>query len=199
VAWGARIPGQAYATVGSDNVAGGRLAAGHLLESGRRRIAFLGNQALPEVAQRYAGFVQAHRRLGVAVNSRLVTDAHFSRHDAEEAAGKLVASGLAFDGAVCASDLIAISLIKELDEAGRKVPRDVSVVGFDDIPLSRYSMPRLTTIRQDIARGAEVLVDRALAAAQGKKPKSVEMPVKLVPRASSRPSFGKDEVGHRRR
>lgn len=180
-AWGAAIAGARYTTVGSDNRAGGELAAAHLLDAGRRRLAFLGDQRLPEVAERFTGFEAAHRARDLAHDPALVLDAHFAPEDAERAALKLVERAGVLDGVVAASDVIALAVLSGLAKAGIAVPERVGVVGFDDIGLAAYAQPPLTTVRQDFARGAALLVARALGVASG----SETMPVELVVRASS--------------
>ncbi len=185
VSWGAKMPGQAYTSVGSDNRAGGRLATEHLVQSGRKHVAFLGDIRLPEVAQRYDGYLAAHRSAGLTPNPALCIPAHFLPEDAYAAAQGLIASGVKFDGVVSASDLIAVSTMRALAEHGQRVPQDVGVVGFDDITLAPYTTPPLTTIRQDIALGASLLVDAVLDTVAGKPMASVEMPPQLVVRGSS--------------
>lgn len=187
VAWGAMLPGQHYATVGSDNREGGRLAAAHLLDNGRTRLAFLGNHELPEIAQRYEGFREAHLQHGIEHDSALLVPARFGRDDARRASRALVDSGAQFDGVVAASDIIAAAMVRALAEKGLNVPRDIGVVGFDDAPLAAYNAPPLTTIRQRLEEGANLLVDLALAAANGDVGEPVQMPVDLVVRGSSVP------------
>lgn len=89
------------------------------------------------------------------------------------------------DGLFAASDVIAVGAIRALVEAGHRVPQDISLVGFDDIPLAAYSQPPLTTVRQDLGLAARLLVDRLLALIGGETVESVEMPVKLVVRESA--------------
>lgn len=185
VAWGAMLPGQHYATVGSDNREGGRLAAAHLLETGRKRLAFLGNPDLPEVSHRLDGFLIAHRKHGMEHDPSLVIPAHFGRDDAQRASRALIQTGLRFDGVVAASDIIAAAMVRALGETGLSVPGDVGVVGFDDVPLATYSAPPLTTVRQHLEHGANLLVSLALAAAVGQVGKAVQMPVELIVRGSS--------------
>jgi DNA-binding LacI/PurR family transcriptional regulator len=185
VAWGQAMPGQRYATVGSDNHTGGMLATGHLLQNGRRRLAFMGNPDLPEVAGRLAGFRAAHDLAKIAYDPDLIINTPFSREEARRVSRKLATSGQTFDGVVCASDIIAAALIRALKESGRDVPGDVAVTGFDDAPHAAYNAPPITTIRQNVELGAQQLVDFALAAARGESPQSVAMPVRLIVRGSS--------------
>jgi DNA-binding LacI/PurR family transcriptional regulator len=85
---------------------------------------------------------------------------------------------------VAASDVIATSALRALAEAGRRVPEDVAVVGFDDVELARYTLPPLTTIRQDIGRAARLLVEMILDGRCGCED-SVQMAPELVVRASA--------------
>ncbi len=187
VAWGAKMDLAAYATVGSDNRMGGDMAASHLLDEGRRRLAFLGDRRLLEISQRFEGFVEAHRRRGLVWEPDLVVDARFDPEEAYQDIQALAAADTGIDGVVAASDLIAIAMIRVLAESGRQAPRDVGVVGFDDTPVAAHTNPPLTTIRQDVKRGAELLVESALRLAAGDAATSVQLPLELVVRGSSRP------------
>jgi DNA-binding LacI/PurR family transcriptional regulator len=183
--WGARVEGQAYATVGSDNRLGGYLATRHLLQTGRRRLAFLGDRRVPEVSQRYEGFVQAHQEQGLSPPTELEIRSGFAPGQAFAAAQNLVVSGVAFDAIVAASDVIAISALRALSEAGRACPGDVAIVGFDDVEMAAYTTPPLTTVRQDLARGARLLVEAARTAALGDAPLSTEMAPELIVRGTT--------------
>jgi DNA-binding LacI/PurR family transcriptional regulator len=185
VAWGAKVEAAGYTTVGSDNRMGGDLAASLLLDCGRRRLAFLGDRRLLEIAQRFEGFVDAHRRRGLTYDPALVVDARFEPEEARRDLLPLVRGAVQLDGVVAASDLIAISMIQVLNEAGRRTPQDVGIVGFDDTPVAAHTNPPLTTIRQDIRRGAELLVELALKLAAGEVVSSVELPVELIVRGST--------------
>jgi DNA-binding LacI/PurR family transcriptional regulator len=185
IAWGAKIEGQHYVTVGSDNVAGGKVAAQHLLDQGYRRIAFVGDRDLPEVAQRYAGYRAALTERGIVPDETLYQRSGFRADHAMEAVERLLARHVNFDAIVAASDVIAVSAIHALAAAGRSVPRDVGVVGFDDIPLAQYNHPSVTTVAQNIAAGAEHLADGITEMIAGRKVASIEMPCRLVVRQSS--------------
>jgi DNA-binding LacI/PurR family transcriptional regulator len=184
VVWGPRLNEQSYPTICSDNVGGGLLATRHLLSLGHRRVAFIGDINLPEAAQRHAGYCAAFEEAGLHADPQLLVPSGFDAEHALEAASGLIESGVAFDAIFAASDVIAISAIRALGAAGRQVPNDVAVVGFDDIQLASYSNPPLTTIRQNIPEGARLLVRNISDAIAGRPLSSVEMPSELVIRQS---------------
>jgi len=186
IVWGARLEHQSYATIGSDNRQGGYLAARHLLQTGRQQIAFLGPpQSVPEVAQRYEGFVRAHVEAALSPSDCIRVNCGFTPAQAYEATTDLLAHKPAIDGVAAASDVIAMSAIRGLSEAGRSVPGDVGVVGFDDVIMAAFTTPPLTTIRQDLRRGALLLVDGVITLASGGSAGSVEMPAELIVRGST--------------
>ena len=161
VVWGAKLPGQQYRSIGSDNLIGGARATAHLARLGRRRIAFVGGTD-PEAMQRRRGYLTALKQAGLESDPALICDVEFELESAEAAVSGLLKRGIKFDGVVAASDLIALGAIRALGRAGRAVPRDVSVVGYDDMLLSRLSTPALTTIRQDTREAGRLLVGSVL-------------------------------------
>ena len=181
--WGAQLPDQAYCSVGSDNVAGGRRATLHLIRLGRERIVFLGDTEAPEVAQRVRGYVEAHEQYRRRLDSELMVPAHFTVESAEASVDALLARGLKFDAIVAASDLIALGAMRSLRHHNITVPRDVSVVGYDDVPFARYSRPALTTVRQDTARAGRLLVSKLLDTGDSEM-RSERLPTELIVRES---------------
>jgi len=163
VAWGEQLADQAYPSVGSDNRLGGLLATRHLLEHGRSRIAFLGDERLPEIAPRFEGYRGALAEQGLTPDRSLLVRTEFELDDAYRAVKAMLAKGARPDGLFAVSDVIAVGAIRALADAGLRVPQDVSVIGFDDIALAAYSHPSLTTVRQDLALGARLLVDKLIA------------------------------------
>ena len=159
VVWGAQIPGQKYCTVGTDNVLGGRRATQHLLKLGRKRILFLGGTD-PEATQRFRGYSEALQEAGVRIDDALIGRVEFEAESAESAVDGLMTRKVPFDGIVAASDLIALGGIRALHRAGVHVPRDISVVGYDNNLLSRLSTPTLSTVQQDIAKAGRMLVSK---------------------------------------
>jgi DNA-binding LacI/PurR family transcriptional regulator len=185
VVWGGHFEQQSYCTVGSDNVAGARLAVEHLLNTGRRSIVFLGDPAIPEIGLRHDGYrlALAHGPHG-ATEDRIVP-AHMTADTAYEAMRSYIRSGRKFDAVFAATDVIAISAMRALAASGIAVPKDVAVVGFDDIPMSAYVHPALTTVRQDLQRGAKTLVDLLLQRIEGADTPSATMSAQLIVRDSS--------------
>ena len=185
VVWGAPMPGQAYCRVGGDNVTGGYLATKHLLENGRRNIAFFGDIKLPEIALRFSGYKKALDEQGIEFDPGLQIDVPFEMQHARESINTFLAGDSMFDAAVCSSDVMALSVIATLNESGREVPGDVAVVGYDDIGLASYGNPSLTTIRQNIRSAGRVLVESLLKIIDGEQVDNTTLPSELVVRQSS--------------
>lgn len=161
VRWGTAAEDRAGITVGCDNEQGGFDATEHLLQCGRRSIAFIGTAepAYPEFLDRWRGHCRALRAAGIAPDPRLQVDSAPSEESGRAAVAELVARGVEFDAAFAASDLAAIGAIHALQRLGRTVPGQVAVVGFDDIPAARLSIPPLTTVRQDARLAGETLIE----------------------------------------
>jgi len=183
VVWGGHADEQSYCTVGTDNVAGARAAVEHLIRLGRRRIVFLGDPTSPEIRLRYEGYRQALER-GGALEEQQVVPAHLTPDTAYEAMRAFIGSKARFDAVFAASDVIAISAIRAITAAGLKVPGDIAVVGYDDISLAAYTTPALTTVRQDLKRGAETMVDLVFRRIAGEDTPSATMQAELIIRES---------------
>lgn len=188
--WGSVSNDQSGATIGSDNFGAGRIVAEHLLGTGRRRIAFLGHADghYPEFAHRYEGLCCGLREAGIAPDPCLQHDAITTEVAGYEATRALLGGGAGFDAVFAASDLIAIGAMRALAEAGLKVPRDVAVVGFDDIPAASLTSPPLTTIMQDIKGAGERLVETLLGQMQDLPTPEPRLPTRLIIRESSAPA-----------
>lgn len=185
VVWGTHLKGQRHIAVGSDNLAGGRMAAKHLLERGRRSLAFLGDLRGIEISERFIGAQQAVAAFGGSASLHHLP-VHLSTDDmTDEIAVGLEGLADQIDGIIAASDVIALAAIRQLHERGLAVPGDTSVVGFDDLPLARQAVPQLTTIRQDIGRGAQAMVERLQALISGKPVESLVMLPEIMVRSSS--------------
>ncbi|NRR31025.1 LacI family DNA-binding transcriptional regulator [Oxalobacteraceae bacterium] len=185
VVWGAQLPQQQYCTVGGDNVAGGRMATAHLLAQGRRRIAFLGDVNMPEVAQRYRGYCEALAAEGIAPDPALQVSASFLPEAGAQAMRQLHQGGQSFDAIFACSDLLAMTAINALRQDGVQVPRQVAVVGYDDIELASYFHPPLSSVQQPIRAAGRALVATLLELTEGRPASSVQLPTQLIVRASS--------------
>ncbi|PJJ71047.1 DNA-binding LacI/PurR family transcriptional regulator [Diaminobutyricimonas aerilata] len=138
-----------------DNTAAARAATLHLLQSGRTRVAFLGQSAWTEHATtrlRMGGYRSALEEFGAfRDDDLLIPMTRFGAFSAEAAVVDAIEAGVRFDGLVCFDDLSAIGAMKALARTGRIVPDDVGVVGWDDILMAQFTNPGLTTIRPDKA------------------------------------------------
>lgn len=186
VVWGARLADQLYCTVGSDNFMGGVQATEHLLNCGARRIVFLGDQGLAEMGQRYQGYLKAHEAAGRKPVAELYRPVPIADEDARTEVVRLLARKQKFDAVFACADVMALGVIATLKEAGLRVPEDVMVVGFDDIPGAVSAAPGLTTVRQTIDEAGRTLVRLLLDKLSGKPVQSVVMPTQLVVRGSTR-------------
>jgi DNA-binding LacI/PurR family transcriptional regulator len=187
VRWGAARAGQVGTTVGSDNEQGGYLAGRHLIERGRKSIAFLGTVSddCPEFVERWTGYRRALAEAGLKHDDRLLVDAAPSEEAGRSAALKLLDQAIPFDGIFATSDLAAIGAMRALHDSAIDVPRDVSIVGYDDLAAARMAEPAITTIAQDTRLAGETLVRTLIAKIEERAPESVLLPVKLMVRASS--------------
>jgi DNA-binding LacI/PurR family transcriptional regulator len=185
VVWGGQLPQQLYCSVGGDNVQGGLLATRHLLQAGRRRVLFAGDPALPEVYLRREGWRQALREAGLQPDPALELVVPFETIAARERLDTRCASGLDFDAVVACSDLMAVQAVQALRAAGRAVPQDVAVVGYDDMAIATYTEPALTTVHQPVLLAGEELVEALLALLRGETVSPRTLPVHLVVRASA--------------
>ena len=186
VRWGAAGPGQIGATVSSDNEQGGFEATTHLLQQGRRRIAFIGTggAGFPEIEERWRGYCRAFRDASLECDERLRFDAAPDEAEGRKAAEQLLAGGVEFDAIFAASDMAAIGAMHALQHAGRGVP-ETAVVGFDDIPAASLASPPLTTISQSPRSAAEALIDTLMQSIETGSAQDRLLPVRLVVRESS--------------
>lgn len=184
VAWGGAVDHKDYYLVGGDNVSGAYAATRHLLDLGRRRIAFFGNTANPEISLRYTGYQKALHEYGLETDPTLKADVPFEINLAREAVIDVLESDSDFDAVVCASDVMALAAIATFGELGLRVPQDVAVVGYDDIGLAAFSSPPLTTVRQNIRFAGRVLVETVLGLINGETVTDTTLASELIVRQS---------------
>jgi DNA-binding LacI/PurR family transcriptional regulator len=179
--------------VAIDNVAAARDATAHLLALGRRRIAAIGDQRHVPAGRtahlRLAGYQQALAEAGLPFDEQLVLPAdYYHRSDGAESMARLLALDEPPDAVLCFADLLALGALRTLLAAGRRVPEDVALVGFDDIEDGRFSTPTLTTVRPDkqqIARLAVSFLLSRIADGLDTPPREVQVGYELAVREST--------------
>lgn len=188
IAWGVPSPNTNYCTVTGDNFNGARLAGEYLLNIGKQKIAFLGGpESEQEVKLRYQGFESAFQAAGLKPDSNRVIYANYSTEAGHKGMHKLLDQDPEIDAVFANSDFIAIGAMNAIRERGKRVPQDISVVGYDDISLAQYSNPPLTTIRQNINESGRLLVNNLIQYLETGIVTNVSVPVKLVVRESTMP------------
>lgn len=176
------------------NAEGTRLATAHLIERGSRRIAMLGGRIddpadIGVATLRARGYREALEAAGVGFDEALVRDCDYSYEGGSAGAQALLAAYGDLDGLVCATDVIAIGALRALSDAGRRVPADVRVVGFDDVSLAAFTTPSLTSIAPGHDEMADAAMEMVLGRISGERAaddyRSFTGSVRLVERESS--------------
>ncbi|MDU0348033.1 LacI family DNA-binding transcriptional regulator [Actinomyces sp. MRS3W] len=172
--------------VAADDRTGGRAMTRHLLERGCHKLGMVtGPPDTSGGSERYLGFVDAMTEAGIAVDPSLVVHGDYSRASGNAGAAELLARHEDLDGIFVASDLMAAGALEVLRHAGRRVPDEVVVGGFDDSGLAATLEPPLTTMRQPFTRISEEMVRLLLGVIDGEDPASIVLPTTLVERAST--------------
>lgn len=174
-----------------DNVGGAEAAVNYLISLGHKRIAHISGDIVTQAAaQRLEGYKRALIKHGIKVDDTYIFKTDYSRGHARSAAEKLMNMENPASAVFVASDSMALEVLNVAKELGKEVPRDLSVVGFDDNPSGLYGPIALTTVRQPLIKMAEEGVKRlnVLMSAKGKeKTKKIILPTELVIRESCRP------------
>jgi LacI family transcriptional regulator len=138
-----------FPSVATSNREGAADAATHLLSTGRTRLAMItGPSQFGCTRHRVDGFCAALDAAGIRFDDRLMIEGDFTRDGGLAGIREILDTGIAFDGVFAHNDLMAVGVLDGLRAAGRSVPADVAVVGFDDIAVAAHTQPALTTIRQ---------------------------------------------------
>ncbi|MEU1124883.1 LacI family DNA-binding transcriptional regulator [Streptomyces sp. NPDC005899] len=178
--------GSRVSYVAADDLGGARDMVRFLYESGRRRIATVtGPLDTPGGVARLAGYRETLAECGLGLDEALVVPGDYSRAGGEAAASLLLDRAPDVDAVFVASDLMAQGVLTALERAGRRVPQDVAVGGFDDSPAALAARPELTTVRQPWDRISSEMVRVLLAQIGGEDPAAVILPTELVRRDSA--------------
>lgn len=179
-----------FPSVAADSYEGARTAIKHLLGLGHRRIAYItGDERLASARDRHQAYDDTMAQFGLVADPELVVDGDFSQNSGFNAAKQLLALANPPTAIFAANDLSAFGAIAAIRESGLRVPDDISVLGFDDIPASSQFYPALTTVRQPLQQMSRSAVNTLLALIAGIAPASpqVTLPTELVVRASTAP------------
>lgn len=173
--------------VTADNVMGGYMAVRHLIDAGRNRIALIvGHPESHENIRRLEGAQKALKEAGIELSDCPVVHGGFSEELAGYAMSSMLKGGVDINGLFCFNDEMAVGAIDTILRSGRSVPKDISVVGFDDIPAASYMHPSITTIRIDKKSWGHMagtnLIDMIENGTLGR---TVSLPVSLIARSST--------------
>ncbi|MFW3171197.1 LacI family DNA-binding transcriptional regulator [Geodermatophilus sp. CPCC 206100] len=165
---GRPLDGRAVCYVDADNTGGARAATAHLLAQGRRRIATVtGPRDMIAGIDRYAGYRDALEAAGRTVDPALVAEGDFTEAGGGRAMAQLLQHAPDLDAVFVASDPMAVGALRHLRAAGRNVPGDVAVVGFDDAAVAATTDPPLTTVAQPLGEMARLMADLLLRQVDG--------------------------------
>lgn len=175
-----------------DNHNSAREAVAYMLRLGYERIATItGPRNMIAGADRLGGYLAAHHDRGIPYDPDLVAESDFTEEGGYRSMQDLLS--LEPDAVFAANDVMAMGALRALREAGKRVPEDVAVMGFDDMPFSARSNPPLSTVRQPIHRtgmtAAETLID--MVAHPDNQPRRIVLPTEMILRASCGPSHRK--------
>lgn len=171
-----------------DQVDGACRATRHLIELGHTRIAHIsGPVAYPDAVDRRDGYMRAHSEAGLPVDPRLMVVGTYLETGGAEAMHRLLDAGHPFTAVFCANDQTLWGARQVLDARGLRVPHDISLVGFDDLPQSAYMTPALTTVHQPIYEMGRAAAHLLLAALGAAPPATEPVPdLRLVVRGTAR-------------
>jgi LacI family transcriptional regulator len=170
-----------------DNYTGGRTATEYLLGLNHKRIGFVAGYYQAS-SERLRGYKEALLNAGVSFNSRFVLEGNFSQPGGFSATRQLLSLPKPPTAIFAANDLSAFGVIEAVKEHGLRVPDDISVIGFDDIPMASQVYPPLTTMRQPLADMGAAAARLMMAKLRGVEPPSnrITLPTELVVRATTR-------------
>jgi LacI family transcriptional regulator len=186
VVTGRHLRAQGLFSLQIDDKHGAALAVRHLVELGHRRIAFItGSDNHPDALERLEGYKAALQEAEISFDPRLIVTGDWHEDGGLRATLGLLDSGVEFSGLFCVNDQTAYGACLALFRKGLSVPRDVSLVGFDDLPASAYRLPPLTSVRQSIGELGEQSAQAILQLIAGQRPRIAPRPVELVVREST--------------
>ena len=187
VATGRRLKAPGLFALDFDNFEGGRLATHHLLALGHRRIAFIaGDPKHPDANERQRGYRAALEAAGITFDPGLVLPGQFHEASGLLAVERLLDSRVPFSAIFAANDQMAFGAALALHRHSLRVPDDVSLVGFDDLPNALYAIPPLSTVHQPVHELGRLAANAMLQLLAGEAPTAVMPGPRFIARESSR-------------
>lgn len=185
VVWGAVEEDAPYCSVGSDNAYGGWLVGQRFAELSRKRVLFVGAKGHREFKLRRAGLEKGLREAGsrASVIDLETQDLSFE-NNYNLTRNWFSGRERVADAVFAASDTTAMAVMSVLRERQLRIPDDVSVVGYNDIPFASHLSPALTTVRQNTSQAGALLVEKLMQRLEGLRPRSTVLPTELIVRAS---------------
>ena len=178
-----------YHNIRIDDELGGYLGTKHLIELGHRDICFIPNGKIDYAVdgQRFLGFKRALAEKNIPFKGEMVLEGRYNSFENGYLIGNELVKNKKITAIFTSSDITALGIMKSANDHGVRIPEDLSIVGFDDLMISRYSSPSLTTIRQDVFRKGAVAAETAIHAIENDEVKSEEimLSVELVVRGST--------------
>ncbi len=148
-----------FAIVSVDNQNGGRQATRHLIDQGRRKVGIIaGPHKWWEARERYLGWKNTMEQAGLEPSRSLVVESHWSAANGEQAMEQLLLQEPDIDAVFASSDQIALGAMRAVSASGRRVPQDLAIVGFDNMPESAFFSPPLTTVYQHLIDVGKIAV-----------------------------------------
>ncbi len=183
---GYQVKGENIYPINFDNHLAAYMATLHLLQQGHTNIAHIkGIMTQPDAKARYSGYKKALIEAGITPNLQLVKQGDFNSEQGYIKTMELINSKADFSAIFAANDLMAYGAIKALHDSGYQVPEDIAVIGFDDLPMSAYFTPALTTLHQPIEELGPLCADLILQVLNNEQVEVRIPPIELVVRAST--------------
>lgn len=172
----------------SDHYGGALSAINYLFKFGHRNIAFIGNLNFHSIHDRFLGYADGLKSINIPLQEDWVVNSPWTEDGGYKSCKSILEYKYRPTAIFCASDMQAIGAMYAVEDAGLRVGADISIVGFDDIMLARYVRPKLTTVRQDQTRLAEIAAEQLISLIEETgQPESLVIPTQLVIRDSVGP------------
>lgn len=154
-----------------DQLAGARMATEHLIQQGHKNIAFItGDMDHPDAREREGGYRMALQQAGIAVNPDLIVNGLYTEESGMAAAAELMARNVPFTAVFAANDQMAVGASLHFHRCGKRVPEEVALIGFDDLPVCAYTNPPLSSVHHPAGEIGRLAASAMIALLQGREP-----------------------------